>query len=167
MSAFPNTDARYTKVLAARRVPRQQWRNDHTWVRFSLQVCHAYRHRPADSMSLQLCIGQLASKGQTAAQRAQAPGTVEYDSVCLSPEWRSLRDDDAVAQTAPNDGEDGLAAKKQESVIGQSPLMEEPAHVLVQANDASEQKNAAWRTVEATLKDNIMLRHYPPKTLQA
>ena len=41
------------------------------------------------------------------------------------------------------------------------------APVLVQANGASEQTNAAWREVEAKLKDEIMLRHYSPKTLQA
>jgi integron integrase len=46
-------------------------------------------------------------------------------------------------------------------------MMEAHAHVLVQANGASEQTNAAWREVEAQLKDEIMLRHYAPKTLQA
>ena len=167
MSAFPATDTRYGEVLAARRVPREQWRNYHKWVRFYLHFCHKYRHRPADSKSLPLFIGKLASKGQTAAQRAQAQCAVEYYSVFLSPELRSLRDDDAVAPTAPKDGEDGLAARKQESVIGPSPRREEPAHVLVQANGASEQTNAAWREVEAKLKDEIMLRHYSPKTLQA
>ncbi len=48
-------------------------------------------------------------------------------------------------------------------------MMEEQAHVLVQANQAtgtSEQANAARREVEAKLKDEIMLRHYSPKTLQ-
>jgi hypothetical protein len=27
MSTFPDTDTRYGEVLAARRVPREQWRN--------------------------------------------------------------------------------------------------------------------------------------------
>jgi integron integrase len=167
MSAFPLTDPRYDEVLAARQVPRQQWRNYQKWVRFYLHFCHKYRHRPADSMSLQLFIGKLASKGQTAEQRAQAQCAVEYYSVFLSPQLQSLRDDDAVAPTAPKDGENGLAARKQESVIGQPRMIEEPAHVLVQANGKSEQTNAAWRAVEAKLQDEIMLRHYSPKTLQA
>jgi hypothetical protein len=159
MSAFPDTDTRYGEVLAARWVPREQWRNYQKWVRFCLLFCHKYRHRPADSKSLQLFIGKLASKGQKSEQRAQAQCAVEYYSVFLSPEVRSLRDDDAVAPTAPKDGEDCLAARKQESVLGQSRMMEEQAHVLVQANGASEQTNAAWREVEAKLKDEIMLRH--------
>ena len=167
MSAFPDTDTRYAEVLAARRVPREQWRTYQTWVRFSRHFCQKYRHRPADSTSLQLFRGKLASKGQTAEQRAQTPCAVEYDSVFLSPQVRSWRDDAAVAPTAPKDGEDGLAARKQESVLGPSRMMEELAHVLVQTKGASEQTNAAWREVEATLKDEIMLRHDSPKTLQA
>ena len=167
MSAFPATDPRYGEVLAARQVPREHWRNYQKWVRFSLHFCQKYRHRPADSESLPLFLGKLASKGQTAAQRAQAPCAVEYYAVFLSPELRSLRSDDAVAPTAPNDGDDGLAARTQESVIGHSRMMEEQAHVLVQANGASEQTHAAWRAVEAQLKDEIMLRHYSPKTLHA
>jgi hypothetical protein len=167
MSAFPVTDTRSGEVLAARGVPREQWRNDQQWVRFSLHLCQKYRHRPADSTSLPLVRGKLASKGQTAAQRAQAPCAVEYDSVFLSSELPSLRDDDAVAPPAPKDGEDGLASRQQESVIGPSPRREEPAHVLVQANGASAQTNAAWREVEAKLKDEILLRHDSPTTLQA
>jgi len=60
MSAFPDTDTRYGEVLAARRVPREQWRNYQKWVRFYLHFCQKYRHRPADSASLQLFIGKLS-----------------------------------------------------------------------------------------------------------
>ena len=45
--------------------------------------------------------------------------------------------------------------------------MEAHAHVLVQANGARDQTHAAWQEVEAKLKDEILLRHYSPKTLQA
>jgi len=167
MRAFPAPDPRDGEVLAARQVPREPWRNDHTWVRFSPHVCQKYRHRPADSTSLELFLGTLASNGQTAAQQAQAPCAVAYDAVFWSPEVQSLRHDDAVAPTTPNDGEDGLAARKPESVIGHSRMLEEHAHVLVQAHGTREQTNPAWREVEATLKDEIMLRHDSPKTLQA
>jgi integron integrase len=87
--------------------------------------------------------------------------------VFLSPQVRSLRDDAAVAPTAPKDGEDGLAARKQTSVIGPFRMMEEHAPVLVQADGASEQTHAAWREVDAQVTDEIMRRHYSPKTLQA
>jgi Phage integrase, N-terminal SAM-like domain/Phage integrase family len=167
MSAFPAPDPRYGEVLAARQVPREHWRHYHKWVRFYLHFCHKYRHRPADAKSLPLFLETLASKHPPAAQRAQAQCAVDYDAVCLSPEWRSWRDDDAVAPTAPNDGDDGLAARKPASVIGQSPRRKDHAPVHVPANGASEQTNAAWREAEATLNDAIMRRHYSPKTLQA
>src|SRR5262245_40674202 len=63
MSAFPTPEPRYGEVLAARQVPRDQWRNYHTWVRFYLHFCQKYRHPPADSTSLELFLGKLASKG--------------------------------------------------------------------------------------------------------
>jgi hypothetical protein len=70
MSAFPAPDPRCGEVPAARQVPRDQWRHSHTWVRFSRHVCQKYRHHPTESKSLPLFMGKLASKGQTAAQRA-------------------------------------------------------------------------------------------------
>jgi hypothetical protein len=167
MSDVPDTNTRDGGVFAARRVPRDPWWNDHTWVRFSLHICHQYRHRPAQATSLQMCIGQLGSKGQTAEQRAQAPCPVSYSSVCLSPLWRAWRDHDAVVPSAPQDGADGLAAMAQESGIGPSRMREEPAPVLVQAYGASAQPHAAWREVDATVNDDSMRRHDAPKTLQA
>src|SRR5919106_3420525 len=167
MSAFPTPDPRYGEVLAARQVPRAQWRNYHKWVRFYLHFCQKYRHHPADPKSLPLFLEKLASKGQTAAQRAQAQCAVEYYSVFLSPEGPSWRDDDAGAPTVPKDGDDGRAAGTPESVLGQSRMMEDQAHALVQANAATESMNAAWEAVEGKLKDEIRLRHYSPKTLQA
>jgi hypothetical protein len=85
MRAFPAPDPRYGEVLAARQVPRNHWRHDHTWVRFSRHVCQKYRHHPTASKSRQWFLGKLASKGQTAAQRAQAHGALDYDAVCLLP----------------------------------------------------------------------------------
>jgi integron integrase len=136
-------------------------------VRFYLHFCQKYRHHPADPKSLPLFLEKLASKGQPAAQRAQAHCAVEYYAVCLSPAGPSWRDDDAGAPTVPKDGEGGRAARTPESVLGQSRLMEDQAPALVQAHAATESMNAAWEAVEGKLKDEIRLRHYSPKTLQA
>jgi integron integrase len=113
-----------------------------------------------------LFLEKLASKGQTAAQRAQAQCAVEYYAVFLSSEGPSWRDDDTGAPTAPKDGEDGFTAKKPESDIGAAQVMEAHAQFLMQANGAREQTNTAWHEVEGKLKDEILLRHYSPKTLQ-
>jgi hypothetical protein len=62
-------------------------------------------------------LGQLAAKGHTIEPQTPAPGAVDDDSVFWSPHLQSLQDD-AVAPTAPPDGEDALAARTQARVIG-------------------------------------------------
>jgi integron integrase len=112
-------------------------------------------------------MGKLASKSQTAAQRAQAHCAVDYYAVFLSPVVPSWRDDDAGAPTAPKDGADGLAARQPESVSGPAPRMEAHEPVRGEAKGARDQTHAAWREMEAKLTDEVLLRHYSPKTLQA
>ncbi len=85
LDAFPAPAPRAAEVLAARQVPRAPWRHDDTWVRCYRPVGQQYRHRPADSESLPLLLGTLASKGHTAAPQAQAPGAVASYAGCWSP----------------------------------------------------------------------------------
>ena len=58
MSAFPAPDPRDGDVLAAKQVPREQWRNYQKWLRCSLHCCQKYRHRPADAKSLELFLNR-------------------------------------------------------------------------------------------------------------
>ena len=51
-----------------------------------------------------------------------------------------MRDDDAVAPTAPNDGAEALASRTPEHVIGHAPRLEAHAPVLGQANGANARK---------------------------
>jgi hypothetical protein len=156
LSAFPDPATRYAAVRAARRVPRAPWRNAHTWGRCSRPFCQQYRHRPADSTSLQVCLGTRASTGHTAAQRAQAPCAVASYAVCWSPQVRPWRSDDPGAPTAPEAGAAGLAARQQASVLGPSRLLAAHAPVLVQANGASAPTHAAWPEVDAPVTDDSM-----------
>lgn len=167
MGVFPEIDPRYKEILVSRRVPREKWPEYQKWVRFYLHFCNKYRHRPADPRSLPHFTEKLASKHQTAEQRAQAQCAVEYYADLLSPEWQSSRNEAGVAPAAPQEGERSIAAKKQDAVIYESRIGEEQAHFGIQPECVSEQANAAWRDVEAKLKNEIMLRHYSPKTLQA
>jgi hypothetical protein len=77
--------------------------------------------------------------------------------VCLPPEVSAWRDDDAITPTALPDGDDGLAARKQGSVIGHSRRLEAHAPALVQAKGSSEQTNAAWRAVATKGSDDRRL----------
>jgi len=38
--SFPQVDPRYAKVLAARQVPREEWREHQKWVRYYLHFCN-------------------------------------------------------------------------------------------------------------------------------
>jgi hypothetical protein len=130
MRAFPTPDPRDGEVLAARPVPRAQWRTYPQWGRCSRHCCQTYRHPPAASKSLPLVLGTLASTRQTAAQRAQAHGAVASDAVCVLPEGPAWPDDAAGAPTRPQASEEGRAARTQASGRGQSRLREDHAQAL-------------------------------------
>src|SRR5690606_19110888 len=135
---FPTPDPRYGEILAARQMPRDQWRDYHKWVRFYLHFCQKYHHPAADSKSLTFFIEKLASKRQTAEQQAQAHCAVDYYAVFSSPELRSVPYDAAVVPAVPNDGDDGIAPRTQDGGIGQSAMMEEQALFRVQPTGATE-----------------------------
>ncbi|MDL1976715.1 MAG: hypothetical protein LWX52_01205 [Deltaproteobacteria bacterium] len=83
MGSFPQVDLRYGKVLAARQVPREEWREHQKWVRYYLHFCNKYRHVPDDPESIPFFIGKLASKNQTSTQRDQARRAIEFYFVLL------------------------------------------------------------------------------------
>jgi integron integrase len=60
-----------------------------------------------------------------------------------------------------------ITARTENVVLHRSRIEEVQEHFEVPAENAREQANAAWRDVEAKLKDEILLRHYSRKTLQA
>jgi integron integrase len=114
-----------------------------------------------------LFIEKLASKRQTAVQQAQAQRAVEYYSVFLLSEARSRRDDAGVVPMAPPPSQDALTIRPAAGRSSPAPGREQGTPVPIQTNDANDRTNAAWPVVEAKLKDEILLRHYSPKTLQA
>ncbi|MDZ7413077.1 MAG: hypothetical protein ONB15_06015 [candidate division KSB1 bacterium] len=138
----------------------------HKWGRCYLHFCQKYHHHPADAKRLPLFLEKLAAKGQTATQRAQAHCAVDYDSVFVSPQVQSWRDD-AAAPIAPKDAEEGSTAKEPKSVLGAYQVREAQAQFLTPATGTRDQLTAAWEAVDGKLKAEIRLRHYAPKTLQA
>ena len=167
MDAFPAPDPRDAEVLVAKQVPRPQWRNDDTWVRFYLHVCQTVpppsrRFRePAvvpRNTGVERPHGRTAGPG-TQARLTRTPCACRRGDARGETTTRSHRPRRTTEQTA-------RAARKPEHIIGPSPRMEAQAPVLAQANGANAQTNAAWREVEAKLTDET-LRHDSPKTLHA
>lgn len=146
---------------------------------YYLHFCNKYQHAPDDPESIPLFIGKLASKNQSSAQQDQARRSIKFYLVLLSPEQpcpqRAISDVPAVSEVKEN----FTVVKKQDAVSHYHQVSKEKTDYSLPVNrkkaDSSplrmdfvkEQVNAGWRDVETKLKDEILLRHYSPRTLQA
>jgi integron integrase len=148
MANFPNIDLKYDAVLSLNKIPPEQWNDYKKWLRFYLHFCEKYRHDPKDSKTLPQFIEKLASKNQSAEQQMQAQKSIEcYLLVPLTeaPEQRPI----------------------QSSIPPAPELFMPRLSGEVELTDSRQKANAAWREVAAKLRDEIMLRHYSPKTLKS
>jgi hypothetical protein len=122
-------------------------------VRFYLHFCNKYGHQPGDPGSLPLFIAKLASKGQTVKQQAQAQRAIGYYRILLSPsiepmgkaQSETMEPVAPIAEVIPTVTKDVLPPAKKKPDPIQDP----------------------WQEVADKLKEQIMLRHYSPKTLKA
>jgi hypothetical protein len=155
---FSEADGRYEGLLV-KKVPREQHGDYLKWVRFHLDFCAKYGHEVANPDSLPAFLEKLRSKGQTEEQRDCARRAVEL--------YRTLLDGHGEAS--------GEAVPRPCSVIGESRAGFKGGVGTAQAQDAPRQvdldpprdrANAGWNEIEAGLKNEIMLRHYSPKTLK-
>jgi len=179
MSSFPQVDPRYGEVLASKQVPHKEWHEHQKWDRYYLHFCNKYRHVPDDPESIPLFIGKLALKNQTSAQQDQARRAIEFYFVLLSPKppclQRAVSDVPAVSEVKEN-----LTVVKEQDAVsyynrdskGKTDYSlpvnrEKTACSHVHGDSVKERVNAGWRDMETKLKDEILLRHYSPRTLQA
>ncbi len=179
MGSFPQVDPRYGKVLAARQVPREEWHEHQKWVRYYLHFCNKYQHVPDDPESVPLFIEKLASKNQTSTQQDQARRAIGFYFVLLSPEppWpqRAVSDVPPVSEVKGNftvikkqaavNHYDQVSKGKMDYSLPQNRKKSVCSHL--HTDSVRERVNAGWRDLEQKLKDEILLRHYSPRTLQA
>ncbi|WP_218080463.1 site-specific integrase [Anthocerotibacter panamensis] len=145
MNKFPEVDPRFDQVLAAQQIPPASWADYRKWVRFYLDFCDKYGHPPSDLESVPSFIAKLATKGQTVKQQAEAQQAVEYYASLLLP-------------LPPKPVAAGRVSKLPlPPVTIASPISPSVAEV----------KTPAWQEVAARLQEQIMLRHYSPRTLEA
>ena len=148
MANFPNIDSNFDAVLSAGKVPTEQWNDYKKWVRFYLHFCEKYLHDPMDSKTLPRFIEKLASKNQSSAQQLQAQKSVECYLLVPIAEATEQPPIKSFFPPAPEPQAPRLSGE-------------------VELTDSRQKANAAWREVDAKLKDEIMLRHYSPKTLKS
>lgn len=175
MSKFPDANPKYSEILLSRKVSPSQWGEYKKWVRFYLHFCSKYLHNPADVRSLPLFIEKLRSKNQSERQRAQAQIAVEFYMVLLVPEQQSHAEDVGALETGP--GKESFARLEQsyttatEKEMPRVSVSSEPTEGFQQVFSSSDQAkteaNAGWVNLETELKNEIMLRHYSPKTLKS
>jgi integron integrase len=148
MANFPNIDLKYNAVLSSKKIPPEQWNDYKKWLRFYLHFCEKYRYDPKDSKTLPQFIEKLASKNQSAAQQMQAQKSIEcylLVPIAEAPEQETIQ-----------------------SSVPPAPAFQAPRlSGEVELTDSRQKANAAWREVAAKLRDEIMLRHYSPKTLKS
>lgn len=151
MNKFPEVNARYDQVLRSQNVPQQRWSEYQKWVRYYLHFCGKYGHPPTDLGTMPLFIAKLASKGQTVAQQAEAQRAVGYYAGLLSPTLEPAQSEAAPPASVPPVTKPTLASR----------LSPPGAEVREQP------ETLVWQAVADQLKEQIMLRHYSPKTLKA
>ncbi|MEN9222316.1 MAG: integron integrase [Thermostichus sp. BF3_bins_97] len=160
MSGFPEVNSRFDDVLKAKQIPSARWSEYRKWVRFYLHFCDKYGHQPRDPGSLPLFITKLASKGQTVPQQAEAQRAVVYYRVLLLPSvepmGQACSESNAVASM--RQGRAGANAEVKPTVTKGSLLPDKKKPDPIQD---------PWQKVADKLKEQIMLRHYSPKTLKA
>jgi len=167
MGAFPVVDPRFDEVLRSRNVPRRRWEEHKKWVRFYLHFCGKYGHLPQDPGSIPAFLAKLAEKRQTSEQQEEAGRAVGYYTPLLSP--------DAEPQRTGNDSHSKVSKKRrksrEETEYGMEARNAEPrvGTTPYRAKEAAPGGPAgtSWQGVAVKLKEQIMIRHYSPKTLQA
>ena len=178
MAKFPDINPEYNEVLLSRKVSRTQWGEYKKWVRFYLHFCTKYRHNPADVKSLPFFIEKLASKNQTEGQRAQALMAVELYRALLLPNRQSPQAQNVEpierrghgSPPTPEKGGRGYAIGTEQETLKLSTLAEPTEslkHTYSSIDKTRTDANAGWLDLETGLKNEIMLRHYSPKTLKS
>jgi len=131
----PELRSKYTPFLAQRQVPSHSHNIYLKWLRFYLDFCTKYQHKPSLRSSLPLFIGKLHEKKQTSRQQEQAQHAIYL--------YYSLVNNDRGG------GKLNQAAVQPQAATYKSTLTPE---------------QTAWEKIYSDLDAAIKMRHYSPKT---
>jgi integron integrase len=135
---------RYEAQLRKNQVLPQEYAYYKKWLRYYIDFCSKYGHPPKSSHSLPLFINKLREKRQTRIQRKQAYDAIliYYDIFDIAPHWK----------------QDGSSEEKPSKVGEAAGTFFTPCPAPL---------TDEWGTAHSRLSDEIRVRHYSPKTLQA
>jgi integron integrase len=158
-------------------IPKPAYAAYTKWLRYYLDFCHKYHFPHAQQDSLPRFLHKLQEKKQTKAQQQQAS-----HAVSLYYELLRFRDSQSDVPSLTKDGPperaldvlshrpDALPSETrtspQASSPGKAPDHSSPRTVS-SSNATSTSTGVSWIAVYTRLANDIQLRHYSPKTLQA
>ena len=181
MIALPHHITRqFDELLLSHSIPKESCFHYKKWLRFYWDFCHKYQHNPFYKDSLPLFITKLEEKRQSEQLRKQAQHaiTVFYrinstssttgsyantnlssSSSLLSAKYSSVQTLNQFSHTPQVDQE-----TTQNRVAEPVPYQYDNASL---SSSSSLQNGTSWVFVFDTLKAEIKIRHYTPKTLKA
>ena len=147
MLAIPSTlQNQFEAYLKSKAIPVQFHGPYKKWLRYYLDFCQKYNFSPINHESLPHFIQKLQEKGQTKAQQNQASEAITLYYLIVKP-----------------------GKFKQESEIYQPENSKE--NILYNVRDiglhqSKQEKGASWVDEYTKLENEILVRHYSPKTLK-
>ncbi|NVM23345.1 MAG: integron integrase [Desulfobacterales bacterium] len=133
----PKIGVQFDTLLLQKNILKKHHADYRKWLRYYLDFCNKYHHNELKKESLPHFIKKLRNKKQTAAQQRQAHHAV---SIYYEIERSNSIKGKTIAR------KDGPPITQDEEL---------------------KTKNADWTSVYDKLKDEIVIRHYSPKTLRA
>ena len=157
--------ARFLWELNRKQIPRRPHPYYLKWLRSYLDFCLIYGHDALLSKSLPLFLNTLYEKNQTGAQRDQAARAAHlyYQLVHDRPS--------GVNQSQPTPKKEAHALQpKSPSVhrtISDSPKPDDARSAETRASGSRHGPQNGWKLAMDSLSNEIMVRHYSPKTLMS
>ncbi len=145
-------NAQFNALLVKKKIPKKFHNHYLKWLRYYLDFCQRYRFSESNPRSLPNFIRKLKEKRQTNDQQKQAYEAIHiyYELIRSKPEGISDKQNSYQAVS--------LQSKSQIDTSKSDPGQNKFAQTKVKEN---------WQAIYKQLSNEIKVRHYSPKTLQA
>jgi len=145
MKSFSDIEAKFSEFLKSNKIPESYHYSYKKWLRYYLDFCFKYKHNSIDNISISPFINKLKQKKQTEQQCNQANKAIRLYLTMLKHNETSFKIND-VLKSCPE-----LNIEK----------------ILNHEINSKKEYHKKWNAVKETMKNEIKLRNYSPKTLKA
>ena len=161
--------AQFKRCLQNKGIPEKNHGMYKKWLRYYLDFCSKYNFPQQQKESLPHFLKKLQEKRQTKAQQEQAAQavTLYYE---LPESGSSVPTTDPTptgSGQASEEGKPSLGPSQERNLAKEPAFAEPPEKTDSASHNVRTGKGASWETEYLQLTNEIKLRHYSPKTLQA